>query len=160
MFLPTDFQQLNSDSDVLVLNNTQFLINQIKDRIIQEFAPKANDLNFGLQPNSLIKKYFKQINTQGIFNRVEWKFSLKPGIKCELLTRDDSNKQEGKLQIKVTLQFSSTLNPLKNKSNIDSENFDIKVSLDFCPESPENQDEQNSSDSYSSRSEEICLPTR
>ncbi|MCX7592191.1 MAG: hypothetical protein N2235_00235 [Fischerella sp.] len=132
MFLPNKFQQLNGENDVLLLDNTKFKVAQIKEKIIQDFIPKANDLKFGSQ-NSLIKKYFKEVNTQGIFNRVEWKFLLKPGIKCELQTINNT-RQKGKLQIKVSLRFLSLPNSLANQNHTNYKNFDIKVSLDFYPE--------------------------
>lgn len=136
MFLPNKFQQLNSENDVLLLDNAKFKVTQMKDKIIQDFLPKANDLNFGSH-NSLIKKYFKEVKTQGIFNRVEWKFLLKPGIQCELLTTGNNRVQKGKLQIKVSLHFLSLPNSLTNQNSTNYKNFDIKVSLDFCPEAPE-----------------------
>lgn len=87
---------------------------------------------------------------QGIFNRVEWKFALRQGIKCELFTPENNRKQKGKLEIKVVIDFS----PMKKQESCvlddddeykilsiedkkSSENLEIKVSIDFRPEESE-----------------------
>jgi hypothetical protein len=154
------FQQLHGENDVIFLDNTVFNAFQIINKIMQDFEPKGNDLNF-CRKNLLLKKYFKQRNIQGIFNRVEWKFSLKKGISCELLIPGKNSKRRGRLEIKVILEFSpsrelipsvingSISNPLPNGDSQMSKNFDIKVSLDFCPEEAEVQERPSPNDSKS-----------
>jgi hypothetical protein len=144
--LKNKFKQLEGTEEIILLENRIFNPSQIVTCIIENFEPKGNDLNLSCK-NSFIKKYFKQKNMQGIFSRVEWNFSLKQGIKCELLMPDNNCKQKGKLEITVIIDFSPTR---KQESSIhkeedvyttlsiedkkSSENLEIKVSLDFYPD--------------------------
>ncbi|MGH8000646.1 MAG: KGK domain-containing protein [Brasilonema sp.] len=164
--LSNQFKQLGQEDDVLFLEDKIFNAVQIVNRVLQYFEPKGNDLNLSCK-DKFMKKYFKKKNVQGIFNRVEWQFYLRPGIQCELVMPDKSSRQKGKLEIRVTLEFSS-LNrqvvSMNNGENISeslsitesksSENFDIKVSLDFYPDERflEETHEENSWHFYSSNS--------
>ncbi len=148
------FKPLNEEEDVILLDNTIFDVIQIRDKIIQDFEPRGNDLNF-VNKNSFIKKYFKRINIQGIFNRVEWKFAQRKGIKCELLM-PDNNSQKGILQIRVILEFLASKKQVSSmldshsisdsslsRDRKSAENFEVKVLLDFCyDEIKENQNKQ------------------
>ncbi len=130
------FNPLNEEDDVILLDNTIFDVIKIRDKIIEDFEPKGNDLNF-VNKNSFIKKYFKRINVQGIFNRVEWKFSQRKGIKCELFMPGNDSRQKGILQIRVILEFLAMLetHSISNSSlsrERNSEIFEVKVLLDFC----------------------------
>ncbi|NJR74775.1 MAG: hypothetical protein HC773_16345 [Scytonema sp. CRU_2_7] len=115
----------------------------------------------------MCEKYFKKKNIQGIFNRVEWQFYLRPGIQCELVMPDKSSRQKGKLEMRVTLEFSalktqvvsisddeSISDSLSITDSKSSENFEIKVALDFYPDEKfsEETHEQNSWHFYSSNS--------
>ncbi|GAB1544065.1 hypothetical protein NUACC21_67410 [Scytonema sp. NUACC21] len=143
------FKQLDGSNDIIFIENKIFYANQIINQMIQDFEPKGNDLNFSCK-DSFIKKYFKQKNVQGIFNRVEWKFTLRQGIKCELFSPNDNAKQKGKLEIRVIVNFSllkkqdfpmladDDMNDMYDTLTIEDrkrlENLEIKVSLDFCPD--------------------------
>lgn len=172
--LHNQLKRLEQENDVILLDNTIFNAVEIVNQVIQYFEPKGNDLNLGCK-DKLLKKYFKKKNIQGIFNRVEWLFSLKRGIQCELLLPDNNGRQKGKLEIMVTLEFSSSKQQFLSISDRESmpeslsitdskssKNFQIKVSLDFYPEemiSDKNHDENIWHFSYSD-SEEIYVPTR
>ena len=67
------FESLSEDNEFIILNNIVFNVNQIRSSIIQDFKPKKNNLNF-CRKNIFLKKYFREINNQGTFNRIEWKF--------------------------------------------------------------------------------------
>ncbi|MBR8836591.1 MAG: hypothetical protein DSM106950_21875 [Stigonema ocellatum SAG 48.90 = DSM 106950] len=146
------FQPLNEEDVVILLDNTIFDVIQIRDSIIQDFEPRGNDLNFA-NPNLFIKKYFRQINVQGIFNRVEWKFCQRKAIKCELLMPGHNSRQKVILQIRVILEFLASkkqaLSMLGTQKRADSslstdkknsENFEIKVLLDFCADESKVED--------------------
>lgn len=143
------FQQLDTIDDVVLIDNKIFNAVQMINQIIEEFEPRGNDLNFSGKPTWL-KKYFKQKNVHGIFNRVELKFTLRQGIKCELLMPANISKQKGKLEIRVTIDFSTSKKQMpfrseeSNKSDYlsmkerkNSKNIEIKVSLDFYPDEAE-----------------------
>ncbi|MGF1676817.1 MAG: hypothetical protein ACFCUV_24525, partial [Rivularia sp. (in: cyanobacteria)] len=90
-------ESLIEDSEFILLNNMVFNANQIKNNIVKDFQPKKNDLNF-CRKNLFLKKYFREINNQGIFNRIEWKFCLKKDVECELIAFDKIKKVD-KLQL-------------------------------------------------------------
>ncbi|MBE9214762.1 hypothetical protein IQ247_19160 [Plectonema cf. radiosum LEGE 06105] len=130
-------ESLIEDSEFILLNNMVFNANQIKNNIVTDFKPRENDLNF-CRKNTFLKKYFREINNQGIFNRIEWKFWLKKDVECELMTFDKV-KQVDKLQLRVILNFSSTLQIINNhtfddlsdKENQNHEYFGLKVLLNY-----------------------------
>ncbi|MBW4596328.1 MAG: hypothetical protein KME46_26340 [Brasilonema angustatum HA4187-MV1] len=144
--LSNQFQRLEQEDDILFLGDQIFNAVQIVKKFLEYFEPKGNDLNFSCQ-DKFVKKYFKKRNVTGIFNRVEWEFYLRSEIQCELLIPKKNRRQKGKLEIRVTLEFSS-LN--KQFSSVNdggslslslsitdsktSKDFEIKVSLDFYPE--------------------------
>ncbi len=150
------FESLTEDNEFIVLNNIVFNANKIKTSIIGDFKPKKNNLNF-CRKNLFLRKYFIEINNQGIFNRIEWKFWLKEDIQCKLITVDKIIKLE-ELQIKVILDFSSPL----NKNN---EYCDLKVLLYFSLQELETKQttalksihEQNTAYFYPLSSEKICI---
>ncbi|BAY48155.1 hypothetical protein SAMD00079811_57750 [Scytonema sp. HK-05] len=172
--LPNQLKRLEREDDVILLENKIFNAVQIVNQVLQDFEPKGNDLNFCCK-DKFLKKYFKKRNVQGIFNRVEWQFSLRRGIQCELLLPGNNGRQKGKLEIRITLDFSPSKKQFSSMSDGESmsdslsitdskssKNFEIKVSLDFCPDemiSTEMHD-QNSLHFYSSNSEEIYVPMR
>lgn len=140
------FTQLNGEEDLILLEDTLFNVIQIKNKIIEYFEPKGNDLTFSAN-NTFIKRYFKQINIHGIFNRVEWKLTLKKGIRCDFLMTGKKVKQKGKLEIKIILEFSPSRkqassiindemisNSLPSRDSKSLENVQTKVSLYFCPD--------------------------
>lgn len=151
------FESFTEDKEFIVLNNIVFNTNQIKKNIVHNFKHKNLSLNF-CSKNTFLKKYFREVNNQGIFNRIEWKFWLKEDIKCELITFDQV-KALDQLQIKIILDFSSKV--------------DLKILLDFCirdlvaEETPTIDNietisfkdlyEQNTAYSHSFSSEEICI---
>ncbi|MEO0843210.1 MAG: hypothetical protein AAF063_30530, partial [Cyanobacteria bacterium J06643_5] len=65
------FESLTRENDFIVLNNIVFNTSQIKDYIVKDFKSKDSDLNF-CSKNKFLRKYFRQINNQSIFNRIEW----------------------------------------------------------------------------------------
>ena len=172
--LPNQLKRLEREDDVILLENKIFNAVQIVNQVLQGFEPKGNDLNLSCQ-QKFLKKYFKKTNVQGIFNRVEWQFSLRRGIQCELVLPGNNGRQKGKLEIRVTLEFSPSKKEFSSMSDGESmsdslsitnskssKNFEIKVSLDFCPDEMicEKNHNQNSLHFYSSNSEEIYISTR
>ncbi|NJM72825.1 MAG: hypothetical protein HC862_23285 [Scytonema sp. RU_4_4] len=164
--LSHQFKRLGQEDDVLFLEDKIFNAVQIVNKVLQYFEPKGNDLNLSCK-DKFVKKYFKKKNIQGIFNRVEWQFYLRPGIQCELVMPDKSSRQKGKLEMRVTLEFSalktqvvsisddeSISDSLSITDSKSSENFEIKVALDFYPDEKfsEETHEQNSWHFYSSNS--------
>jgi hypothetical protein len=172
--LPNQLKRLEQEDDVILLENKIFNAVQIVNQVLQDLEPKGNDLNLRCK-DKFLKKYFKKRNVQGIFNRVEWQFSLRRGIQCEFIVPGNNGRQKGKLEIRVTLEFSPSKKQFSSMSDGESmsdslsltdskssKNFEIKVSLDFCPEemiSEKNHDE-SSLHFYSSNSEEVYVPTR
>lgn len=172
------FESLTKDNEFIVFNNIVFNTSQIKDNIIKDFKPKYSNLNF-CSKNKFIKKYFREVNNQSIFNRIEWKFWLKKDIQCELITFDRI-KPLDELQLRIILDFSSTLTAtedtsynLQRKENKKTEYLNLNILLDFyCKEveseetptidnikiiSLKNLYEQNTAYFYSFSSEEICI---
>lgn len=172
------FESLTQENQFIVLNNIVFNTSQIKDYIVRDFKPKNSDLNF-CSKNKFLKKYFREINNQSIFNRIEWKFWLKKDIQCELITFD-TVKSLDELQLRIILDFSSTLKAVDNtpynlptqKQN-NTEYLNIEIILDFsCQEleaeaNPTIDDiktiyfkelyEQNTTYFHSLSSKEICI---
>ena len=158
------FESLTDGNEFIILNNIVFNVNQIKNNIVEDFRLKKSNLNF-CRKNIFIRKYFREVNTQGIFNRIEWKFRLKKNIRCELITFDRITPLD-ELQLKVILDFSS-------KENYNSEDLELKVFLNFylreleAEETPTIDDvetiplknlyEQNTPYFHSFNSEEICI---
>ena len=128
------FESLSEDNEFIILNNIVFNVNQIRSSIIQDFKPKKNNLNF-CRKNIFLKKYIREINNQGTFNRIEWKFWLNKDVQCELITFDQT-RQIDELQIRVILDFSLTpkgynaLELVSSEDNYNTEYFDLKVLLD------------------------------
>lgn len=129
------FESLSEYVEFITLNNIVFNVSQIKNSIVQDFKSKNNDLNF-CRKNKFLKKNFREINNQGIFNRIEWKFWLKEDIRCELITLDKT-RQVSELQIRVILDFSPaeklnnyTASTLSSEDSNNSEYLDLKVLLD------------------------------
>ena len=171
-------ESLTQDNQFIVLNNIVFNTSQIKDYIVRDFKHKNSNLNF-CSKNKFLKKYFREINNQSIFNRIEWKFWLKKDIQCELITFDKI-KSLNELQIRIILDFSSTLKAIDNtlynsqsKKQNNIEYLNIEIMLDFCckelkideipaiekiePISLKNLYEQNTAYLSSFSSEEICI---
>lgn len=158
------FESLTEDYDFIVLNNIVFNANQIQDSILKNFKHSNLSLNF-CSKNKFLKKYFREVNNQGIFNRIEWKFWLKENIKCELITFGQV-RQLDQLQIKVILDFSKT-------ESYTTEDLELKVLLDFSlrelevEKTPQIDNieiisfqksyEQNTAYFHSFSSEEICI---
>ncbi|KAB8320160.1 hypothetical protein SD81_000495 [Tolypothrix campylonemoides VB511288] len=172
--LPNQLKRLEQEDDVILLENKIFNAVQIVNQVLQDLEPKGNDLNLHCK-DKFINKYFKKRNVQGIFNRVEWQFSLRREIQCELLLPGNNGRQKGKLEIRAILEFSqskkqfssisdgeSMSDCLSRKDSKISKNFEIKVLLEFCPEEmiSEKNHDQNSLHFYSSKSEEVYVPTR
>ncbi|MEM9926117.1 MAG: hypothetical protein AAF915_20595 [Cyanobacteria bacterium P01_D01_bin.50] len=171
------FESLSKDNDFIILNNIVFNANQIKDSIIQDFKPEKNNLNF-CRKNIFLKKYFREINNQGIFNRIEWKFWLKSDVQCELIAFD-LTRQIDELQIRVILEFPplekgyNTLQLVSSQDNYNSQYFNLKVLLDFSLQDLELEEtpvidsveiiafkniyEQKIAYFYSHSSEKICI---
>ena len=172
------FESLTQENQFIVLNNIVFNTSQIKDYIVRDFKHKNSNLNF-CSKNKFLKKYFREINNQSIFNRIEWKFWLKKDIQCELITFDKI-KSLNELQIRIILDFSSTLKAIDNtlynsqsKKQNNIEFLNIEIILDFCckeleideipaiekiePISLKNLYEQNTAYLSSFSSEEICI---
>ena len=172
------FESLAEGNEFIVLNNIVFNTNHIKDNIVKDFKPNNCYLNF-CKKNKFLRKYFREVNTQGIFNRIEWKYGLKKDVQCELITFDKM-RQLDELQIRIILDFSSILNPINNrpihlsdKENHNSEYLDLKIFLDFslreleAEKTPkinsienrnfQNVYEQNTAYFHSFSSEEVCI---
>lgn len=161
------FESLTVDNEFIALNNIVFNVNQIKNNIVKDFRLKKSNLNF-CSKNTFIRKYFREVNNQGIFNRIESKFWLKENIQCELITFDRIIQLD-ELQLKVILDFSS-------KVNYNSEYFELKVLLHFHLRELEVEEtstiddietiplknlyEQNTAYFHSFSSEEICIRTQ
>ncbi len=172
--LSTKFKRLDREDDFIVLENEIFNAVQIVNQVLQDFEPKGNDLKFYCQ-DKFLRKYFRKRNVQGIFNRVEWQFSLRQGIECELVIPSNNGRQKGKLEIKVILEFCPAKKQVSFMSDVGSmsgslsitdskrsENFEIKVSLDFCPDEMLHQEiyDQKSLHFHSSNSAGIGVPPR
>ncbi|AFY56175.1 hypothetical protein Riv7116_3730 [Rivularia sp. PCC 7116] len=171
------FDLFTEDNKFIILNNIVFNTNQIKDKIIEDFKQKRSSFNF-CRKNKFLRKYFKEVKNQAIFNRIEWKFLLKKDIQCELIEFDEI-KLLDELEIRIILDFSSAVTQIENAldpsiARSDSYgNINIKVLLDFSTkelESPEqsgidnieticfkNLYEQNIAYFHSLSSEEICI---
>ncbi|MEA5598643.1 hypothetical protein [Rivularia sp. UHCC 0363] len=160
-------ESLTEDS-FIILNDVVFNPDQIRNTIIQDFKPRKNDLNF-CRKNIFLKKYFREVNNQGIFNRIEWKFCLKQDVECEIITFDE--RQIGTLVIKVILNFYTHYDTL-NEENYHSEDFELKILLNYSQpleieETPEknyiktiyfkNINEQKTAYFYPISSEKICV---
>lgn len=155
-----NFEYLTEDSDFIILNNIVFNAKQIRNSIIKDYQCRKSDFNF-CRKNRLLRKYFREVNNQGIFNRIEWKFWLKEDIKCELISFDQIRKLD-ELQIRVILDCSST-----------AQNIGLKVLLNFALQNSEVEEipdidsretiafqniyEQNTAYFYSFNSEKICI---
>ncbi|MEC4885034.1 MAG: KGK domain-containing protein [Scytonema sp. PMC 1070.18] len=159
--LHEQYKRLDREDEFILIDKKVFNAVQIINQVIQDFEPKGNDLKPSCKA-TFIKKYFKQKNVHGIFNRVEWQFSLRKGVKCELLSPDRNGREQGKLEIKVIIDFSLSRkqsfsshqrdrlsNSLSVQHDKCSENLGIKVSLDFCPNEPEEENLTNTSNSSS-----------
>ncbi len=159
-----NFESFTEENEFIVLNKIVFNTNQIKESIVKDFKPRKGNLNFCCK-NKLIKKYFREVNNQGIYNRIEWKFWLKEDIQCELIAFDQIRRLD-ELQIKIILDFSS-------QGNYNQEYIDLKVLLDFSLQEQEAEEtftqdnietisfknfyEQNTAYSHSFSSEKICI---
>ncbi|MEO1430455.1 MAG: hypothetical protein AAFV71_15605 [Cyanobacteria bacterium J06633_8] len=177
MDIHQQFDLLTEDNKFIIFNNIVFHTNQIKDKIIEDFKHKKSNLNF-CSKNKFIRKYFREVNNQAIFNRIEWKFLLKKDIQCELIEFDEI-KLLDELQIRIILDFSSAVKQIDNKpdesiAKSDSYgNINIKVFLDLSTRELESQEqsaidnieticfknlyEQNTAYCYSPSSEAICI---
>lgn len=158
------FETLSEDNEFIILNNLVFNPNLIKDNITNSFHITNSSFNF-CSKNKFLKKYFREVNNQGIYNRIEWKFCLKENIQCELITFDQIRPLD-ELQIKVVLDFSS-------QENYNTQYIDLKVLLDFSRRKLETEDtpiiedietisfknlyEQHTAYFPSFSSEEICI---
>jgi len=172
------FESLTEESEFIVLDNIVFNTSQIKDNILNDFKTKKRNLNF-CSKNKFLNKYFMEVNSQGIFNRIEWKFWLKEDIQCELITFDEIKPLE-QLQVRIILDFSSATIAIDNtpysqssKENNNTENLNLKVLLDYsirefkAEETPTIDNietisfkklyEQNTAYFYPLSSEEICI---
>lgn len=160
------FESLTEENEFIILNNLVFNTQQIKSNIIQDFQIKKSNLNFCCK-NKFIRRYFRQVNQQGIFNLSEWKFWLKEDIQCELISFEEKRQIE-QLQIRVILDYSST-----KKDNHKNDYLNLQVFLYFSlPEleierEPKIDDieqlslkeiyEQNTTYLYPFNSETICI---
>ena len=134
------FESFSQENEFIVLNNIVFNTSQIKDYIVKDFKPKNSNFNF-CSKNKFLKTYFREINNQSIFNRIEWKFRLKKGVNCELITLNKI-KPLDELQLRVILDFSSTLKAIDNncynlqyKENNHNEYLNLNILFDFsCKE--------------------------
>ncbi|BAY83207.1 hypothetical protein NIES267_26940 [Calothrix parasitica NIES-267] len=172
------FESLAEENEFIIFNNIVFNTSQIKENIINGFKTKNSDLNF-CSKNKFLRLYFREINNQSIFNRIEWKFWLKKDVQCELITFD-TIKPLNQLQLRIILDFSSTLKAIDNTSdnqqhqeNKNAEYLNLDISLDFaCKElepettpkidnietvSLKNLYEQNTTYFHSFSGEEICI---
>ena len=155
------FESVPENQELIILDDIVFSVNQIKTAIIRDFNHNTSNLHF-CRKNSFLNTYFREINNQGIFNRIEWKFWLKQDIKCELVLFDKAQAVD-ELQIRVILDFVSR--------KLDS--CDLKVLLDVSlpelelEETPVNYSVdisnlkyiygQNTANFYPSGSETICI---
>lgn len=149
--LHNELKELNRLEDIICIDNKIFNVDQIIHKIIENFELKENNLNFSCK-DSFIKKYFYQINFQGIFNQARWKFLLKREFQCELFIPGCDVKQKGQLEIRVTIKFLSSKKSVNSmledsicdclsiKTSKKLENLDIKVSLGFRPDESEFED--------------------
>ncbi|MEL6463025.1 MAG: hypothetical protein AAFQ91_33225 [Cyanobacteria bacterium J06621_15] len=172
------FESLTRENDFIVLNNIVFNTSQIKDYIVKDFKSKDSDLNF-CSKNKFLRKYFRQINNQSIFNRIEWKFWLKKDIQSELITFDNV-KTLDELQLRIILDFSSILKAVENtpyylptEEQKNTEYLNLKIMLDFCCKELHTEEkptadkietipfqslyEQNTAYFHSFSSKEICI---
>jgi hypothetical protein len=125
------FETLSEDNEFIILNDIVFNTNLIKDNITNSFHITNNSFN-SCSKNKFLRKYFREVNNQGIYNRIEWKFWLKQDIQCELITLNKI-RPLNELQIKVILDFSS-------KENYNNQYIDLKVLLDFSLKKLEAED--------------------
>lgn len=155
------FESVPENQEFIILDDVVFSVNQIKNGIVRDFNKNNSNLNF-CRKNKFLSRYFREVNNQGIFNRIEWKFWLKEDTKCELFLFNKTQQVE-ELQIRIILDFAST--------NADSSS--LKVLLDFSPleleleEKPANNyvnisklkyiNEQKIPNYHSLSSEKICI---
>ncbi|MFB2898021.1 KGK domain-containing protein [Aerosakkonemataceae cyanobacterium BLCC-F50] len=146
------FQLLDRDDDVLSFEQDKMLkVGQLKEEIRQNFSQFARD-SFSYGRNHLrLENYSKLKLIYGLFNEINWQCSPSEGIDCEVLRLGAQNWQKGKLKIQVVLKFLSPLeqqplqyveakkmdDKLREKNLTISEIMDIKVILEFCPDTPE-----------------------
>jgi hypothetical protein len=146
------FQLLDRDDDVLSFDQNRMLrVGQLKEEMGKHFSLFAKDsFNYG-RMELLLEDYSKLIILNGLFNEINWQCSPSEGIDCEVLRLGAQNWQKGKLTIQVVLKFLPPLAQLSLKyveakkmadelreTNLKiSEIMDIKVILEFCPETPE-----------------------
>lgn len=146
------FQLLDRDDDVLSLQQNRMLrVGQLKEEMGKHFSLFAKDsFNYGRMELRL-EDYSKFIILNGLFNEINWQCSPNEGIDCELLRLSAQNWQKGKLKIQAVLKFLPPLEqqPLQyveakkmydklRETNLTiSEIMDIKVILEFCPDTPE-----------------------
>ncbi len=159
-----NFEHFTEDNEFIILNKIVFNTNQFKDSIVKDFKMQKSNLNF-CSKNKFFRKYFREVNNQGIYNRIEWKFWLKENIQCELICFGQIKRLD-ELQIKIILDFSI-------KENYNQECIDLKVLLDFSLQEQEAEEtstkdnieiisfknlyEQNTAYSHSFSSEKICI---
>ncbi len=99
-----NFEPFTEENEFIVLNKIVFNTNQFKDSIVKDFKMQKSNLNF-CSKNKFFRKYFREVNNQGIYNRIEWKFWLKENIQCELISFGQIKRLD-ELQIKIILDFS------------------------------------------------------
>ncbi|XWK88497.1 MAG: KGK domain-containing protein [Phormidium sp.] len=146
------FQLLDRDDDVLSFEQDKMLkVGQLKEEIWQNFSLFARDsFNYGRR-HLRLENYSKLTIINGLFNEINWQCSPSEGIDCEVLRLGAQNWQKGKLKIQAILKFLPPLEqqPLQyvepkkmydklRETNLTiSEIMDIKVILEFCPDTPE-----------------------
>lgn len=113
------FESVPKNQEFIILDDVVFSVNQIKNGIVRDFNKNNSNLNF-CRKNKFLSRYFREVNNQGIFNRIEWKFWLKEDTKCELFLFNKTQQVE-ELQIRIILNFAS--------ANVDI--LSLKVLLEF-----------------------------
>jgi len=120
----TKFEPLESDDDVILLDNDTFTVSRFKDLLRQEINKK-----FSVITNENKYVFIKNFFTLPIGNEVKIELHdiqwLNLSRDCKLLKVGSKGWQKGKLRIQVDTKIS------------DSYSYNtVQVGLEFCPDEP------------------------
>ncbi|MCC3409496.1 MULTISPECIES: KGK domain-containing protein [unclassified Microcoleus] len=119
------FQDLECDTDILLIEKDTFTVERFKDLMRQKLAKNLNEII----PNSReVRMFFKLFYDCSIgeldlkVDKGQWIFPP-AGMTCQLLKIGSQAWQKGKLRVKAYLKF--------NFSSVE-----VQISCDFCPDEP------------------------
>ncbi|AFY34964.1 KGK domain-containing protein [Calothrix sp. PCC 7507] len=126
------FQPLECDSDVLLFNNTTYLVSQFKELIRSDFANKFH--------NHINSNYLVSI-PEALFKieDIIWKFDGQ-GINCRILRVSSTGWKPGKLRIRISTEI---IPPPPSNPRVGTQ-IQYKIGLEFCPDEPDEPAEPES----------------